>query len=170
MNKRTNQNKIDKNIRQSNEQNEAKSGELMSDKNEKLNLGEKRFLKAIVAGHNAREAAYLAYRVKKDNSADSKGSQVLKRERFQRALDKAGLSDKMLASAFVDGLSANRPLIINKKVKDYPDHSTRHQYLKTALIVKGYYRRTDDAEESSHDPLVVKSINMLNQTINVGKD
>jgi hypothetical protein len=152
------------------EETEAKSGELVSEKDEKLNLGEKRFLKAIVEGHNAREAAYLAYRVKKDNSADSKGSQVLKRERFQRALEKAGLSDAKLAKAFVQGLEADRPLVINKKIKGYPDHPTRHQFLKTALVVKGYYRRTDDVEESSHDPLIVKSIQMLNQTINVGKD
>ena len=75
----------------------------------------------------------------------------------------------MLSKAFIEGLKATRPIVVGKSVKDYKDYGVRHSYLKTALVVKGYYRRTDDQEESDHDPLIVKNVNILNQSINVTK-
>ena len=131
---------------------------------------EKQFLKAIAQGKNGREAAYAAYNPTTQASADSIASSVLKRDRFQRALEKAGLTDAILANAFVEGVKANKAVVVDKKIYDYPDHSTRHQFLKTALVVKGYYRRTDDVEESEHAPLIIKSLKFVNQTLKVEKN
>jgi hypothetical protein len=135
---------------------------------DRLTPAENRLLQHLKKGKKPIDAAYAALNPKNDNSARSMASQLMRRERFQRALEKAGLSDAVLARTFVDGIKASKAVVVDKKIYDYPDHSTRHQFLKTALVVKGYYRRTDDAEESANDPLVVKSIQMLNQTINVG--
>jgi hypothetical protein len=133
-----------------------------------LTPAENRLLHQLKKGKKPIEAAYAALNPSNDNSARSMASQLMRRERFQLALEKAGLSDAMLAKTFVNGIKADKAIVVDKKIIDYPDHATRHQFLKTALVVKGYYRRTDDAEETANDPLVVKSIQMLNQTINVG--
>jgi hypothetical protein len=148
---------------------EGKIAPRLSKKHTNLNINEKRFLKAIVGGSTPQQAALSVYKPKNNKNASALASQVLKRERFQIALEKAGLNDAMLSKAFVEGLQATRPIIVGKSVKDYKDYGVRHSYLKTALVVKGYYRRTDDQEESDHDPLIVKNVNILNQSINVTK-
>lgn len=133
-----------------------------------LTPAENRLLQQLRKGKKPKDAAYAALNPSNDNSARSMASQLMRRERFQRALEKAGLTDALLAKTFVNGIKAEKAVVIDKKIHDYPDHSTRHQFLKTALVVKGYYRRTDDVEEGVHDPLIVKSIQMFNQTVNVG--
>src|ERR1700691_12578 len=96
-------------------------------KNTSLTLREKRFLKAINEGYSGQEAAKIAYNPSTNHSADNIASKVLKRDRFQKALEKAGLSDAVLASAFVDGIKATKPLVIKDEVHDYKDYAVRHQ-------------------------------------------
>lgn len=67
---------------------------------------------------------------------------------FHSAMDKAleieGLSDRRLAKTFKETLEANRPVVIDKEIQDYPDHPTRLKAAEVVARLKGHYEGLQD--------------------------
>lgn len=72
-----------------------------------------------------------------------------------QALEKAGISDSMLAKKIKEGLNAKKPVMVEtddimengqvRKVEvEIDDHPTRHKFVVTALQVKGHIKTTGD--------------------------
>lgn len=73
-----------------------------------------------------------------------------------RALEKAGLTDEYLMNGIKEGTSAKKPLIINGKVAEYPDHSVRHKYYETALKLGARFPKEEiNINETSNKTLRV---------------
>jgi hypothetical protein len=50
---------------------------------------------------------------------------------MQEALRAAGFTETTIAEKIVKGLSATRPIVIDKVIEDVPDADAQHKYLKT---------------------------------------
>lgn len=128
---------------------------------------ENQMLKLIKEGNKPDAAAERVYGVERRRSKYT-ATMVLRRERFQKALEKAGLTDKLLSTTLVEGLQATKPIILKDKVIDYADHGTRHSFLKTALEVKGYLTKEAPTDPNG-EPLVIGAISFNGPTqVNVG--
>ena len=123
----------------------------------KLNGKEKVMLHALATGKTPLQAATKAYNVTSKRSASVIASRVMRRQRFIKALEKAGLTDKMLAKKFVEGLSSIKPLVTKEGVSWYPDSQTQLGYLKTALKALALLN-DEDMSEADQEPLIIKAI------------
>ena len=64
---------------------------------------------------------------------------------FLDTLEKTGISDELLAKTLLDGLTANKTIVMGKESNDsfvdiQPDFMVRHKNLVTALQLKGHSR------------------------------
>lgn len=50
---------------------------------------------------------------------------------MQAALRDAGFNEESIAKKVVEGLTATRPIVIDKEIVDVPDADAQHKYLKT---------------------------------------
>lgn len=55
---------------------------------------------------------------------------------FIEILEQAGITDERLTEVANEGLNAQKPVVVDKEIVDYPDHGVRHKYLETLLKVK----------------------------------
>lgn len=65
-----------------------------------------------------------------------------------KALEKAGISDTILAKKIKEGMSATKPVQVGSgeyaTYETIDDHPTRHKFIVTALQVKGHIKTTGD--------------------------
>jgi len=103
-----------------------------------LNAKEKVFAREYMIHGNATKAYEIAYGVKHE-TAKCLGSKKLKSKGFSTILDRAGVTDSLLADVMKEGLGATKvqtsPTEPDRNVEDY---GVRHKYLETALKVKGH--------------------------------
>ena len=102
---------------------------------------------ALAAGYSANMAAKKAYKIERAVNAGIK-----------KALEQAGLTDKVLAQHAVQGLQATKvvsAVIVGKDATDktddfidVPDWSSRHKYYDTVLKVTGRLKATPDSESN----------------------
>lgn len=57
-------------------------------------------------------------------------------EAYQRAIEKY-ISEPVIYKALTEGLSSTKPIVNQGELIDYPDYTTRHKYIETALKLKG---------------------------------
>ena len=93
----------------------------------------------LMAGDSAKialEKAGYAESTVKNNS-----THIISRPGIQSklklALEKAGITVDKIAQVAADGLDANRPVVVDKSLVDYPDHGIRHKYLETVVKLSG---------------------------------
>lgn len=53
------------------------------------------------------------------------------------AMARAGIDADSLAQVAADGLRCYKPVVVDKCLEEYPDHSTRHKYLETCVELAG---------------------------------
>lgn len=123
----------------------------------KLNGQEKVMLHALASGKSPLQAATKAYNVSSKRSASVIASRVMRRQRFISALEKAGLTDKMLAKKFVEGLASVKPVVTKEGITWYPDSQAQLGFLKTALKALALLN-DEDLTEDDQEPLIVKMV------------
>lgn len=67
---------------------------------------------------------------------------------FQRAMEKAGISEAKLAERLNEGLDATKAVVMGKESSDsfvdvQPDFAIRHKYIETAIKLKGIDKQAD---------------------------
>lgn len=119
----------------------------------RLTVKEAKLVKAKVAGKSNREAYQEVYSATaKDTTAAQNTTKILQKphvkEAFERALEKANITEERLALKLSEGLDATRAVVMGKESSDsfvdvQPDFAIRHKYLETALKVKGIGQSND---------------------------
>ena len=116
-----------------------------------LTLKQRRFIQAYVRIGNATQAARETLECSTDESAATRGSQMLRKLQIPVSdlMDRSGISDARLVNVLADGLEAERVLANGQR---YPDYSTRRAYLEIAFKIKGHYRNKIAVESSDGRP------------------
>ena len=77
---------------------------------------------------------------------------------FISLLNKAGLTDEVLANKAKEGLEATKPLIYGQEVIDIPDHNAQHRYFESVLRVKGHLNPANQVNIQANDyKLIIES-------------
>ena len=131
----------------------------MSDNDKPLSRRELLAVQGVIAGKTATaallEAGYGPSVAEKQQKA------VLEKPRVKKAilaaLEKAGITDKLLATTMREGLEAQRPAAVEGgKVTEWaPDHSTRHKFAMTALQIRGDLERSTEGEGGTWEEMVI---------------
>lgn len=104
-----------------------------------LSVREQIAVAELMDGKTAKEALTAAgYSVSTCNTGHYN---VLSKPRIQNALrealEKAGVTVSKIAQVAADGMDANRPVVCDKSIVDYPDHGTRHRFMETVIKLSG---------------------------------
>jgi len=135
-------------------------------KRQRLTVRERKFIMGLADGKSQTQAAKDAGYSKK--TAYSIASEKLKKPDIQQSLqalmETRGLSDDRLLSVVEDGLQAQKAIgylhqykkgedgrvegvkpdeVMSNDFIEYPDHSTRHKYLVTALELRGHIKKVN---------------------------
>ena len=94
-----------------------------------------RYMQNLTDGLSKYEAAIKAGF---SESAAKSTSHIEKTEAFQRLKDEF-IPKSMLYKKMQEGFEATKPIQHDQELIDYPDYSTRHKYLDTALKIHGEY-------------------------------
>lgn len=78
------------------------------------------------------------------SEATAKNPQKFKKTEVFKQLMNELITDEALVEVINKGLHAQKPVVVDGKITDYDDHSTRHKFVETVLKLKGYTK-----EESS---------------------
>jgi hypothetical protein len=108
-------------------------------------IKDKKMIKSILEGNTTRQAM---------RDAGYKGATLTHQSRKIRELaptiialmDKAGLSDEFMVKKLKSGFEADRPVVVDKAINDYPDHPTRHKYLETGLKLRNHLKDKIDVD------------------------
>lgn len=100
---------------------------------------QRKLIKGVAAGKSQTQAAILAGYSEKTAAASATETlgKPNVREALQRALEKVGVSDELLAMKTREGLDATRGMVTKDGVEKVEDFHARHRYLETALKLKG---------------------------------
>lgn len=105
-------------------------------KAEKLTFPEKKFVAGVVSGLLPTQSAKVAYPTQNSKSVKVTATRNMKKKKIitaiERALVKANLSE--------DRLTQEIDYALNTASPDKIDWNTRHNYVKTALQLKGYLK------------------------------
>lgn len=118
----------------------------------KLSVNEAKVIKKIRHGYSLDEALSSTY---KGRLSAIKGN-LKKRERFQLALEHAGITDSRLAKVINEGMIATKPIVVRDKVIDYPDYHARHKYVTTILQLRDLIDKEDVSNQDT--PLLIQAI------------
>ncbi len=117
------------------------------------------FVRAYAGGATSSEAAVIAGYP--ENKAGSQGARILNDPKvvatMKQKMDVAGVSDDLCIDKILDGLNANKPVVVGGEVVDYPDHQARAVYLDKALRLRGHL--VDRKDESG--PVVIRIQNFV---------
>ena len=80
---------------------------------------------------------------------------VLQRPSFIAILDEIGITDNRLAKLADEALGANRPVVVDKQLIDYPDWSARHRYWQDILKVKKHLTSDTNIAIQANDYKVI---------------
>jgi len=80
-----------------------------------------------------------------------KPSQVMQKPSFIDLIEQEGITDKLLGNKLLQGLEAEKPIVVNQEVIDLPDHTNRHKYLETALKLKGHLTNSPSIAIQAND-------------------
>lgn len=103
-------------------------------KERRLTLKQRRFLKYYLDTGDAINSVKRAYHIRSTHSASDYADRVLKNLDFAKILEMAGVSDAQLAIKMSEGLNAKK--LDRKTNTEVPDLEVRHKYLMTALESK----------------------------------
>ncbi|MGH2613465.1 MAG: hypothetical protein ACRDFB_10525 [Rhabdochlamydiaceae bacterium] len=115
------------------------------------------------------EAIEQVYDVTSKGSVDAMRTRLTRRERFIKALEKAGVTDEKLSNTYIKGLEAKRPVVTKEGVFEYPDWQARHAFAKTASQIKQHFVE-DQHSEDKLEPLIVNLVQFKDNTISINKD
>lgn len=82
-------------------------------------------------------------------------NKIMNRPSFIEHLDKAGLTDEKLSELAMEGLGANRPIVIKNEIVDYPDYSARHKFFDTVLKAKRHLQPDNQFNTQINDYKVI---------------
>lgn len=112
---------------------------------------------AVEAGFSKRSAGVIV-------------SQLLQKDNVQNflsmAMEKQGITDDALAANIKDGIGANRPLIINSEITEYPDWNARHRFVDMALKIKRAYPDKPDVNINNSNTGVSINLNIASYSAN----
>ena len=116
--------------------------------------GKERFVvAAVLEGQDAAQAASSA-----GYTSPAMGQVVLARPQVQgalmAALGRAGLDEPLIALKIQEGLDAERPVVCDKSIDLFPDHSARHRYLTTLLELRGDLSKKNLSDEDSFEAVL----------------
>ena len=149
----------------------------MEDKEKKLTVKQRKFLKYYLQSGNASDAALKAGYALRESGFENL-TKPLVQIAFQQLLDKQGITDKKLSEVLGKGLDAEKTVgylhqykkkgkngkvekiqpdeIISSEFVDVPDLPTRHKYMETAYKLKGQFK--EKVELTGEDGLPLKLI------------
>ena len=141
----------------------------MAEDSSLLSEREQIVIAGIVSGDTRKDALLKAGY--SDTTAASHSVSILNRPRVQNALrlalEKAGVTIDKIAQVAADGLDANRPIVVDKSLCDYPDHGTRHRFLETVVKLSGLEPASDiDISAESYESRIM-SIVAASQPIDI---
>ena len=103
-------------------------------KSNNLTFSQKKFVAGVVSGLKPTASARLAYPTQTNGSVKVQATQNMKNKKImnaiERALIKSNLSEDRITGVISDAIGTATPHTI--------DWSTKHQYITTALKLKGY--------------------------------
>lgn len=142
----------------------------MAEKEKKLTIKQRKFIKYYVELGNVTQAAKKAgYKHREAAYTFLQNSTVV--HMFQELMDKHGITDEKLNAVLAEGLNANKvisanivqvknddPTVQDKEAHaktmdfiDIPDHSTRHRFLETAFKLKEKLKQIINIDNSKHE-------------------
>ena len=138
----------------------------------KLNIRERKFIKAVVSGETPTEAMRIAG-YKETTARFKSGAKLTKvMPTIQQLMEKRGLTDDYLLQVAEEGLKATKVISANiiaksgesmadansmtKDFIDVEDYAVRHKYLETSLKVKGHMKEKVDLNLSGTITVKVK--------------
>lgn len=130
---------------------------------ESLYPRERKFLGELSEGKSPTEAAMTAYNPKSRKVASQMGSAIMKRPRFLKVLEKAGITDEFLAGKLMEGFDALKPVATRQGTEMYADYYSRLGYLKTALKLKGHLSYEPPQEQG--EPLILRSVQFIQNKV-----
>lgn len=75
------------------------------------------------------------------------------------AMARAGIDADSLAKVAADGLKCHKPVVVDKCLEEYPDHSTRHKYLETCVELAGLKPAIQaDASALTYESLLMQAV------------
>ena len=137
-------------------------------KKKKLTIKEAKLVKAKIQGKTHKEAYKEAgYSLSKsEHSNVSNTDKILNKphvkEAFNKALEKANITEERLAIKLSEGLDATKAVVMGKEstesfVDVQPDYAIRHKYLETALKVKGI--GNNDNQANNYVQIIKEQVN-----------
>lgn len=141
----------------------------MAEDSSVLSAREQIVVASMVSGETQKDALLKAGY--SESTAASHSVSILNRPRVQNALrlalEKAGVTIDKIAQVAADGLDANRPVVVDKSLCDYPDHGTRHRFLETVVKLSGLEPASDiDISAESYESRIM-SIVAASQPIDI---
>ena len=104
-----------------------------------LTLPQKKFIAKVVEGNNPTQAAKIAYPFQSYGSQRQAAVQNMRKPKIknaiERALTKSNLTEQRITDLISDAMETKTPHTI--------DWNTKHNYIKTALQLKGYLNNKD---------------------------
>lgn len=107
--------------------------------NSGLSVKESVVVRQILQGDCAKDSLLAAGY--SESVATTASSRIVSRPSVQNALrealERAGVTIDKIAQTAANGLEANKPIVVDKCIEEYPDHSTRHKFLETVVKLSG---------------------------------
>ena len=108
--------------------------------NGELTYPQRRFISGVVSGLNPTKSAKIAYPTQTPESAKITAHRNMHKPKIktaiERALTKANLSEDRIVGVIDEAIGTKTPHTI--------DWNTKHNYIKTALQLKGYLNNKDN--------------------------
>ena len=136
---------------------------------DKLSIREQIAVAELIKGQTAENALRTAGYA--ESTCKTGHYNVLQKPRIQNvmreALERAGVTPDKLAEVCFDGLKADRPIVVDKSLIDYPDHGARHRFLETCVKLSGLEPASDlDISAESYESRIM-SIVAASQPIDI---
>ena len=133
----------------------------MAGASEELSVREQIAVSELIAGSTAENALRAAGY--SESTCKNGSYTVLHKPRIhnamREALENAGITPSRLAEVCGDGLKANRPVVVDKALIDYPDHGARHRFLETCVKLSGLEPSTDlDISAESYESRIMQIV------------
>jgi|SRR3990167_98452 len=120
-------------------------------KSNNLTFSQKKFVSGVVSGLKPTASARIAYPTQTNGSVKVQATENMKKPKIknaiERALIKSNLSEQRITDIISDAMGTDTPNTI--------DWNTKHNYIKTALQLKGYLNK-----DSNHNTQVNIGLNL----------